>query len=311
MRLMELFNLNREDFLTDPCDSRRAVVALGGGGARGVAHLGAMQMIGESGVHTEQIVGVSMGSLIGALCASDLDIKSVQTKAIELLRSPIFQHKQAALAAANTSAQKNPHKGETSWYSRLRTMLTAHRAFLRVVSTPSLLDGALLKEVIEWLVPDIDLRDLPTPLAVVTADLLSGRRVVLESGPLRKAVQASMSIPGIFPPVKWKDKLLCDIGVFDSIPIAVARSYATDLTIAVDVGQQNMAIDECKTALDVLIRMEDIGERLLRREVIKEAEILIRPQVGRYSWFDFSEPEALIQAGRDAAKKSLLPITNR
>ena len=99
--------------------------------------------------------------------------------------------------------------------------------------------------------------------------------------------------------------LLCDIGTVDSIPITVARSYATDLTIAVDVGQEHTSITHCNSALEVLMRMEDIGERLMRRHVTKEADLVVRPNVGDVSWFDFKHPEKLITAGRDAARKSL------
>ena len=168
MRLIERFNL---DPVVDRTgyENMGAAIALGGGGARGIAHLGAMQVIGDSGIQTEQIVGVSMGSLIGAMCAADSNMLSVQAKAIEFLSSPIFQHKQQALRAANTSTQSNAPGPSESWFARLRSVIAAHRAFVRVVSQPSLIDGAFLDEVVQCLVSDVDLRDLPTPLAIVAA----------------------------------------------------------------------------------------------------------------------------------------------
>ena len=123
-------------------------------------------------------------------------------------------------------------------------------------------------------------------------------------------MRASTSIAGFFPPVPWDDMLLCDIGTVDSIPITVARSYASDLTIAVDVGQEHTAITHCNSALEVLMRMEDIGERLMRRHVTKEADLVVRPNVGDVSWFDFKHPEKLISAGREAARKALASLPN-
>ena len=117
----------------------RAVVALGGGGARGIAHLGVMQAIGESGVQTERIVGVSMGSLVGAMCAADPDILRVQTKAIELLRSPVFHKKQQLLFGAAPPADDESSGGIFSWYGRIRKYLTAHRKLTRVVTGSSLI----------------------------------------------------------------------------------------------------------------------------------------------------------------------------
>jgi NTE family protein len=284
---------------------RSAVVALGGGGARGLAHLGVMQSIGESGVHTERIVGVSMGSLVGAMCAVDPDILRVQAKAIELLHSPIFQLKQEILFGASPPKDEESSGGSFSWYGRIKKYLNAHRKLTRAVTGPSLISAAPLQESIEHLLPDCDIQDLATPLSIVAVDLLTGQRVVLEKGPLRRAVQASAAIPGIFPPVPWGDMLLSDIGVIESIPTVVARSYAHDLTIAVDVGQDNSKIHECKTALEVMMRVDDICERLMRRHALNDADLVVRPDVGNIAWFDFTEPERLIAEGRAAGHRAL------
>lgn len=283
-----------------------AVVALGGGGARGIAHLGAMQAIGESGVQIERIVGVSMGGLVGAMCAIEPDIERVQTRALQLLASPIFQAKQKALCGAAPPTDEE-HSGSTfSWYTRLKKVLDAHLRITRVASGPSLIDDTPLRDSIEHLLPDCDIADTALPLSIVAVDLLSGQRVVLEKGSLRKAVAASAAIPGIFPPVPWDGMLLCDIGVIESIPTLIARSYASDLVIGVDVGQDRNRIERCDTALDVMMRLDDICERMMRRHVIEAADLIIRPDVGEIAWFDFSEPERLIERGRTAARESLL-----
>ena len=308
MNLIDFFNFRKTPLPERTNDRRRAVVALGGGGARGLAHLGAMQVIGESGVQTEQIVGVSMGSLVGAMCAVEPDIRRVQAKAIELLHSPIFKKKQAMIFGASPPTTEETWEGYFAWYERLKKAISNHRTFRRATNGQSLMSDNVLSEAIDYLLPDIDLADLPTPLSVVAVDLLSGHRIVLERGSLRQAVRASTSIAGFFPPVKWGNMLLCDIGTVDSIPITIAKSYASDLTIAVDVGQEHTSITHCKTALEVMMRMEDIGERLMRRYVSPNADLVIRPHVGEVSWFDFAHPEKLIDAGREAARRALTPL---
>ena len=305
MKLLNFWMPTRTSPRALPSPGRRAVVALGGGGARGLAHLGVMQSIGESGVQAERIVGVSMGSLVGALCASDPDILRVQAKAVELLCSPIFHRKQELLFGAAPPADEESSGGIFSWYGRIRRYLQAHRKLSRVVTSSSLLSSDPLRESIEYLLPDVDLQDLPTPLSIVAVDLLTGRRVVLEKGPLRQAVLASSAIPGIFPPVPWGDMLLSDIGVIESVPALVAKSYATDLVIAVDVGQDHTKIKGCNTAIEVMMRVDDICEQLLRRMVLESADVIIRPDVGNVAWFDFSEPEKLISEGRAAGHRSL------
>lgn len=306
MKLLDLFLPSKPKLLDQVGGGRRAVVALGGGGARGLAHLGVMQSIGESGVQTERIVGVSMGSLVGAMCASDPDILRVQAKAIELLRSPIFQLKQEILFGAARPGDEESGGGISSWYGRIKKYLKTHRKLNRAVTSSSLISEAPLQESIEYLLPDIDLQDLPIPLSVVAVDLLTGQRVVLEKGSLRRAVQASAAIPGIFPPVAWDDMLLSDIGVIESVPTVVANSYANDLLIAVDVGQDNTKITECKSAIEVLMRVDDICERLMRRQLLESADIVIRPDVGNVAWFDFTEPERLIHEGQIAARRALI-----
>lgn len=307
MKLFNLFLPTRTELSLQSgmTEQRRAVIALGGGGARGLAHLGVMQSIGESGVQTERIVGVSMGSLVGAMCAVGPDILRVQAKAIELLRSPIFQLKQEVLFGAAPPGDDESSGGIFSWYGRLRKYLNAHRKLTRAVTSDSLISAEPLQESIEYLLPDIDIQELPIPLSIVAVDLLTGSRVVLEKGPLRDAVRASASIPGIFPPVRWGDMLLADIGVIESIPTLVASAYATDLTIAVDVGQDNTRIHECNTALEVMMRVDDICERLMRRHLNDAADLVIRPDVGNVAWFDFSEPERLIAEGRSAGHRAI------
>ena len=204
MKLLNLFRPSKSK-LTQPADGeRRAVVALGGGGARGLAHLGVMQSINEAGIQTERLVGVSMGSLVGAMCAGDTDIRRVQAKAIELLYSPVFKLKQEVLFGAAPPSDDEASGGIFSWYGRLRKYLKAHRKLTRSVTSASMIDEEPLTESIDYLLPDIDLQDLAIPMSIVAVDLLSGQRVVLEKGPLRKAVRASSSIPGIFPPVPWE-----------------------------------------------------------------------------------------------------------
>ncbi|MFK8115200.1 MAG: patatin-like phospholipase family protein, partial [Rubripirellula sp.] len=289
----------------------QAVIALGGGGARGIAHLGVMQAIGDAGVHTERIVGVSMGSLAGAMCAADPDIRSVQAKAIELLHSPVFQLKQEVLFGAAPPSESESSGSVFSWYGRLRGYLNAHKRLTRAVTSPSLISPKPLVESIDFLLPDIDIEDLPTPLSIVALDLLSGQRIVLEKGPLRKAVLASASIPGIFPPVPWDDLLLADIGVIESLPTMVAKSYATDLTIGVDVAQNRTRATVCNTALETMMRVDDICEQMMRRHLIGVADLVIRPAVGNVAWFDFSEPERLINEGRKAGRDAIAEITEQ
>lgn len=287
-----------------PQSGRSAVLALGGGGARGLAHFGAAQAVYESGIEVERMVGVSIGSLAGTMLALDDSPVRVQQQLLNYLESDDFASKQESLFGTQPSTDK-ASAGLLAWYDQIKSYLWARHMLGRVFRRRSLLSGGVLEQVIARLVPDMDIADLPVPLSIVTVDLKSGLPIVLERGPLRKAIAASAAIPGIFPPVDWEGMLLCDLGVLDSLPTEVARGYASDLVIGIDVGPGFGRSERCDSALHVLLRMDEIGERLLRRYSQQRADILIQPMVGNYPWFDFGHAQRLIQSGLEAGRTAI------
>ena len=130
--LFDLFRFPRSNSFENR-DIPTATIALGGGGARGLAHLGVMEAIGESEVRTERIVGVSIGSLVGAMCATDSDISRVQASANELLYSPIFQRKHQELFGEALS-ETDAAGGLFSWYGRIKSLMSAHRRLRRALA---------------------------------------------------------------------------------------------------------------------------------------------------------------------------------
>jgi NTE family protein len=284
----------------------RVTLALGGGGARGVAHLGVIEVLLDAGFLIDRVVGVSSGSLAGSLyCYSD-DIAAAKKQALDYLLSEKFQqHQQVLFGVSPGPDDEEGTGGVFSWYERVKGYLRANRMFHRVLRQPSLLPGVVLQDVVEHLLPDADLTEARVPISVVAVDLRSGHKVVLERGPLRDSVRASSSLPGIFPPVEIGDLLLCDVGVFDSLPTTVARSYNSDYVIAVDVSSRLRPVTHCDTALDVLMRMDEIGESLFRKHVREAAHLIVHPDVADVEWFDFSQSEKVIEAGRVAARRAL------
>lgn len=287
-----------------PSTGRQAVLALGGGGARGLAHFGAAQAVYENGIQVQRVVGVSIGSLAGALLAQNGPSERVQQGLLQYLDSDEFASKQSSLFGTQ-STNGRATSGLLGWYDQIKSYLWARHLLGRVFRRRSLLPGGVLEQVIAALVPDIDISDLPVPLSIVAVDLRSGHSIVLERGPLRRAIAASAAIPGIFPPVAWEGMLLCDLGVLDSLPTEVARSYASDLVIGVDVGPYLSRDERCESALHVMLRMDEIGERLLRRYSLQRADILIRPNVGHCPWFDFTNAAQTILSGYDAGLSAL------
>lgn len=280
----------------------RATLALGGGGARGIAHLGAMEVLRGLGVRIEHIVGVSIGSLAGALCALNEDIGKVQERVINLVTSDEFVQQQAKMFSTTPASDEAANSGLFAWWDQFSRFLGTRRQMLNLISRPSLLPAEFIENIITELLPDIDIRDARVPLTIVALDLQSGRQVKLTRGSLRLAVLASTAIPGIFPPVEIGGKQLVDIGVIDALPVAVARDYGSDLTIAVDVGAEVEPSESLDTAKDIFLRISDVTERHVRHYTRGMADILIRPKVAGSPWYDFSQPAELIESGRIAAR---------
>jgi NTE family protein len=281
---------------------RPITLALGGGGARGISHLGVIDGLSEAGFQVGRVVGVSIGSLAGAMFAFNPDIRSTIGKALGYLLSESFQTHQQTLFGARRNSGENTG-GVFAWYSRVMTYLRANRTWHRAVTQPSLLPSAIMQDVVTHLLPDADIADAKIPLSIVAVDLHSGHQVILERGSVREAVRASAAIPGIFPPVEMENMLLCDLGTFCSLPTVIAQSYGNGPVVGVDVSSRIKHLTHCNTALDVLMRMDEIGESLFRKHVTAAADFIIRPVVSHTEWFDFSNPELLINRGRKAARQ--------
>ena len=280
-------------------------LALGGGGARGLAHLGVIEGLKEEGFEIERLVGVSIGSIAGALYAFDPNIRRVQHRILDYLNSDGFRQHQERLFASQRSDNEQAAEAKSSWWRRLRTFVRANYVCRRVLLQRSILPGDLLRHAAENLLPDDDIANARIPLSVVAVDLLAGEPVILEEGPVRTAIRASASIPGVFPPVKLDGRLLCDIGVLNSVPTLATCTYQTGCLIAVDVSSAIRPITKCETAVDVLVRMNNVGEHMFRRYASDFADVVIQPDVGHIPWFDFSSAEQLIKLGRDAARQAV------
>ncbi|MCR9201989.1 MAG: patatin-like phospholipase family protein, partial [Planctomycetaceae bacterium] len=227
----------------------------------------------------------------------------VQQRVVDYLTSDAFQHKQAALFRAAPDAEEPATAGLFAWYHQIRKFLGAHRKLLQLFRRSSLISSEMIRDIVDALLPDIDIRDTATPLSIVALDLYSGHKVILTEGSLKDAVLASAAIPGVFPPVPWGSMLLCDIGMMDAIPARIARTYNKDVTIAVDVGARIEPITSCETAADIFLRLSDIGEPLVRQYTKDIADVLIRPDVASVPWYDFSSPADLIRLGREAVRE--------
>jgi NTE family protein len=175
---------------------KRVGLALGGGGARGLAHIGVLSVLEEVNIPIDYIAGTSMGSMIGAAYSAGVEIP-------QLLK----------IAA------------DTGWWQISRPAWPRH----------GLLSFEKMEQWITDVMGDVDIRDLPIPFAAVTTDIETGERIIMREGPVGKVVRASCSVPGFVSPLEYQGRLLCDGGISDNLPDYAARLLGADYVIGVDV----------------------------------------------------------------------------
>lgn len=237
-------------------------LALSSGAARGFAHVGVLKVLEKENISIDYIAGSSMGALVGALYSAGIPLKIMEGLIVSLDR---------------------------------RHWLDWHLSKLGVIS------GKKIEEIIKLLTRDQKLEDLEIPLAVVATDLQTGELVVFDRGDLTPAVRASISVPGIFPPVNYEGKILVDGGVLCRVPVEEVRNLGADIVIAVDVG---LYIEETaiNNIFDVVTQCIDIMGRELMKFKVTEADVLIRPDLSSVNLTDFQKAERCILEGEKAAR---------
>jgi NTE family protein len=275
----------------------RLGLALGGGGARGLVHIGVIRALEEAGIAADLVAGTSMGAIVGALYAAGYTSTAMEHLALEAHLRTIFPLDDVRLSSGAV-------KGEAveAW---LRRSLPASFA------------------------------DLKMPFACVSVDLTTGLRVVHDRGDLPGAIRASISLPLVFVPVCTDGTVLVDGGLVEPVPVRLAREMGASPVIAVAAGgashtflpdrthhrpslgrhrratvRQERRRDQPPGALDVAMASLDILRHQIGLEEMKEADLLITPDVGDYGTGDFSEAEAIIERGYAATVEAMPAIKN-
>jgi len=272
-------------------------LALSGGGAHGIAHLGVLEAMHEDGVEFDAVAGTSIGALLGAFICSGYRPEEVQ----EILRRHDWDSIVSGLDLRSRVLSEAEDVRESSSLVDIR--LRRHRLF----QVGALLESRLLERELYryFLMGEIDsggdfdrLRYRYRPVAT---DILTGKAVIPASGDLVSLVRGSFAIPGVFRPVPVGDALLVDGGLVENVPVFAARTLGTDEVVAVDVSEALRPSASVKGALDLLNRSVTLMMDARTRESLAHADLVLTPAVQDLPIADFSgHLEGLVQAGREA-----------
>ena len=269
-------------------------LALGGGAARGLAHIGVLRGLLRAGVPIDVLTGTSMGSLIGGAYAATGDAEAVEASVRRVLGSEQFRKTRISFLAD----AKKKRGGLLYSVGRL-----VRDGIVYGVSTmrASFLPAEEFVESMESILPDRRIEELPLPFGAVALDLQAGQEVVLSRGSLREAVHASSAIPGILPPRRLNGRLLVDGGWVDKVPVLPAFHLGADVVIAVDISADLETLGAFDRGVDVMLRANAIKDAVLVGLQRRLADILIEPAVKGVHWADFESADQCIAEGERAA----------
>lgn len=277
-------------------------LALGGGGARGLAYIGVLKVLEQNKIEVHSITGCSMGAVIGGLYSFYGNAKLVEDFTLDIIHNPKFP-----VLGINKLSEN--HKADKNYFEQFFDYVGTRVQALRALNRLSYFDEQLTEEIYN-VIPDVPVEKFKIKFSAIATDLLSGEEINFTEGSLRKIIRASSAIPGIFPPVRYNDFSLIDGSASESVPAAKVRELGADRVLAVDVTRELKIIDEPKNVFEILYRAEDISSYHLSMLRLKEANLVISPDVKNLHWTDFDEAEKIIATGEMITKDNLDSILN-
>ncbi len=254
--------------------AKKIGLVLSGGSAYGFAHIGVIKVLEENGINVDIVGGTSMGAIVGGLYASGITIEKMEEILTKFSRKKIVDF--------------NPF----------------------YFADDGLLFGNKVTKFIKKIIGDKNIEDCEKEFFCIASDLASGKKVVMDNGHLTTAIRASMSIPGIYKPIRHKNMVLVDGGSSDNLPIQDARKKGADIVIGVDVCSFYQKQNNLKSAVDILISSCNLTVSNCVQAQKDKGDIYIKIDQPNVSFAKFSADDALksIKNGEEATRKMLPEI---
>lgn len=275
----------------------KVALALGGGAARGLAHVGVVRALVREGIPIDLVAGTSMGSLIGGAYAATRDITGLEERIREFVDSDEFKKNRLSFLKET----KRQRGGLLFSVAKL-----IRRGIVYGVSTVrgTFMSAQRFAQHMAAVLPDVRIEEMPIPFGAVALDIESAEEVLLCRGRVREVVSASSAIPGLLPPVRFNERLLVDGGWVDKVPVLPAYRMGADLVIAVDISAEIEDTEDYSRGLDVMLRANAIKDVALVRLQTRLASVVLEPEVKGVHWADFSAIDRCIEAGDRAATEA-------
>jgi len=280
---------------SQPAPRPRIGLALSGGGARGLAHIGVLLWLEENHIPVDSIAGTSMGALVGALYATGRSPAEMR-EFVEAI------HWDEAIASEPSYPQLSFRRKEDRRTDQIPSKLGLKNGLKGPIGFSAGQGVGLLLDRIAFPYSTLtSFDDLPIPFRCVATDMLSGDAVVLKDGSLAQSLRASMAIPGLFTPVELNGQVLADGGLVDNIPTDVAREMNASIVIAVNIATPLVGRKDLETLAAFLTQAVDIMTLGNDRRALRLADAQIAPNLGAFTALDFSSADEIIRLGYQGA----------
>jgi len=274
-------------------------LALGEGGARGLAHIGVLQALQDHGIRVDHIAGTSIGAVVGAMYAETLDAYEVQERFEELAEQEghygYLGLKRFALGG----------KREASFWDMIGAKIMGTLALNLAQTRRGLLKVERLERTLEGLLHIRHFSECLIPFVALATDISWGRETPLCTGNLLRAVTASAAIPGFFTPVDHDGLSLSDGAICCPLPVPYAE-HAEDAVImgvAVPTGLERKT--EPENAIDIMLRAQEVNMHYFTFRLMERANVALYPDIGDVQWHEMDRIREMVQAGREAAEAAL------
>lgn len=276
---------------------------LGGGAARGFAHVGAIRALQEYGIKFDLLVGISMGAICGGIYCVSPDAEFLERRLKELVN---FQGFRDSVVGNWTSTHEENARGIVR---RTQKLLSSTNILRRMFTAPGVVPTQDVHACMHPFLADIAMRSTEVPFATAAVNVRSGElKVFSDRDMLRGAVVASASMPLIFPPEKIGSEWYVDGGVLDKLGIETARYMGATKMIVIDVSDEKLPDNIPKSGFDVMLKTEEISSEYRRLQQLEYADLILRPIRGNYHWADYSAADVFIQMGYDCAVEHMPQI---
>jgi NTE family protein len=271
-------------------------LALSGGGARGLAHIGVLKVLEKNDIEIDYIAGTSSGALIAAMYAAGYSADEIEQK----INAIDWQ-----MIMAEDVKRQELHIGEKRWAPYSNVSFYLDDKFRPQLPQAIMQGHNLINIIFELLYPAIHIRDfdkLAIPYRCVATNILTGERKVFSEGNLHEVVRASMSFPSVFVPFEIDSELYIDGGIVSNLPSDVLKEMGAERIIAVQTNSGLKSKEELSSVIDIIDQTINLNIVHNIERSQKEVELLITPELADYSIIDFDQKEEIISEGEKAAE---------